>query len=436
MSFMPLPSSEERKRDRRYKMAEILMQPQTNRIEHPFEGIANVLRAYSGHKMMNDLDKEYEMKDQQTQATMSGALSAYDKSQQGGQSTLNNGQTVTWNQKTPEQADNMLVSALSRNPNTAPMAMQMQMNDLQAKRDIQQKIKLAEALFPMELKKAQALAGVRSAASGLSVGGNTGALLDRLVEAGREDNEDYGLLDALEALKGGAGARGKLNAETELGRDAAYEKQSGKNESDLEYKPQIEGEITKTKNKENRINDLRNKMPKAQSTLVTMREKSQRITSDIDEVIADLESMAVPQGRVLSQYLPLTKANSINKKLESIKANFFVDELTEMRANSPTGGAVGNASDAEGNRLSNARAALDLNIQLPDLLENLKQAREATSGAVLRMEDAFSRDFSEIDSPTLQNNERPLTVNDLPQQPNKPASEMSDEELLKMLGVQ
>lgn len=189
--------------------------------------------------------------------------------------------------------------------------------------------------------------------------------------------------------------------------DLERSKKDGSNKSDLEFKPRIAGDEVKEKKKEERLSDLRIKLPKAQSTLITIKEKTSRVAGDIDEVISDLKAMNVPPGRVIAQYLPLTKSNAIAKKLQSIQANFFVDELTEMRANSPTGGAVGQASDAEGERLSNARAALNLNIQLPDLLENLEQAKAATLGASSRMQNAFDRDFSDLGENASQLFEQP-----------------------------
>lgn len=163
MMWTPLVNDKEK--DRRYRMAEILLQPQTSRITHPLEGVANIARAISGQYQINKLDEEYKQRENEASATMGGALAAYDKTQQGGETKLSGGDAIKWNQKTPEEADNMLVSALSKNRDTAPMAMDMQMDTISQRRALANAVAKEKALFPMELEKAKALAGVRASVS-------------------------------------------------------------------------------------------------------------------------------------------------------------------------------------------------------------------------------------------------------------------------------
>lgn len=67
------------------------------------------------------------------------------------------------------------------------------------------------------------------------VGGSTGVMVDRLIKEGSANTVE----EALQLLKGGAGARGKYSADIEFGRQANFETQSGSNQSDLQYKPEI-----------------------------------------------------------------------------------------------------------------------------------------------------------------------------------------------------
>ena len=74
------------------------------------------------------------------------------------------------------------------------------------------------------------------------VGGSTGELIDRLIQ---EDNGIDTVQAALEHIKGGAGAAGRNAADISSGGQANFAKQSGTNQSDLLYKPQIAAETNR-----------------------------------------------------------------------------------------------------------------------------------------------------------------------------------------------
>lgn len=69
-------------------------------------------------------------------------------------------------------------------------------------------------------------------------GGDTGRLLDRL----RRENPNLTDMEALQAIKGGAGQMGRNQADIASGREANYETQTGKNVSDVDYARQKERE--------------------------------------------------------------------------------------------------------------------------------------------------------------------------------------------------
>lgn len=124
--------ADKRKNDPRYKLAEILMQTPQN-IRSPLEGIGQLAKVAAGTYKQNQLDKEYETKERNANDTLMGAMSAYGRSQQGGEMQTPKG-AITWNKSTPEEADNMLIGALSKNSETSPMAMQMQMDQVANRR--------------------------------------------------------------------------------------------------------------------------------------------------------------------------------------------------------------------------------------------------------------------------------------------------------------
>ena len=90
-----------------------------------------------------------------------------------------------------------------------------------------------------------------------------------------------------------------------------------------------------------------------------------------------------------------TKAADIAAEIESLKAQTSLDQLQEMRRNSPTGGALGNVSDAEGRRLENAKAALETKQSEPNFRKNLNILLENTRAAQKEVQKAFEEDFGE-----------------------------------------
>lgn len=66
-----------------------------------------------------------------------------------------------------------------------------------------------------------------------------------------------------------------------------------------------------------------------------------------------------PWGRVVTQKIPGTKAHDISGYLDTIGANTAFEKLSQMRQESPTGGAVGNVSDKDLQLLKSTIASLD-----------------------------------------------------------------------------
>ena len=108
--------------------------------------------------------------------------------------------------------------------------------------------------------------------------------------------------------------------------------------------------------------------------------------------IADLQSdpgLAHITGTIAGRTPNLTNlATGAQAKLDSIKSQIFVEALQAMREASKTGGAVGNVSDREGDKLENTLAALnqaqgteDFKIQLGKALEQLRLSKARLQAA-------------------------------------------------------
>lgn len=233
MTFMPTQQplyGSQASKKRNYELAQALIQQgsDTSPVQHPLQGLARVLQGAIGGYKSQKLEKQDQSEQAEAARIMAQALQQY-KGAPGG---FDPATGITWNSPRPPDESGALAMMLS-NPSTAPYGLQLQLGDIESQRNLQNKIAEAKALQPLELELARAKASISA-----STGGDTGVILDRLKNA--DPNDDIKTdIDAMRLLKGGAGAQGRLSAEIDLGRDAEYEKQSGQNESDLLYKPQI-----------------------------------------------------------------------------------------------------------------------------------------------------------------------------------------------------
>lgn len=97
--------------------------------------------------------------------------------------------------------------------------------------------------------------------------------------------------------------------------------------------------------------------------------------------------------------VPETAAHNLQAALDPIKANIGFDKLAEMRANSPTGGALGQVSDTENRLLQSVYESID-QAQSPDQLQaNLLRLRKELSAAREARRSAFGRQYNDA-SPT------------------------------------
>lgn len=102
--------------------------------------------------------------------------------------------------------------------------------------------------------------------------------------------------------------------------------------------------------------------------------KADNVISAINKVENLVSDYSVGYGSLLD-FIPGTDAKDLSAQLDTIKANIGFDRLQEMRESSPTGGALGQISDKERERLESAIASLDT-AQSPELFrENLARVK-------------------------------------------------------------
>lgn len=145
--------------------------------------------------------------------------------------------------------------------------------------------------------------------------------------------------------------------------------------------------------------EARSKLPKALSSLEALEAKTARVEAEIDEAIALASSSTAGFGSIM-KHLPATDARKLAAFITSIGANIGFDSLTEMRQNSPTGGALGNVSDYEGKNLQATLGTLDQGLSAPDLKKALLKVKRAREEALNRVRDAYERDVKAYGAPT------------------------------------
>lgn len=100
-------------------------------------------------------------------------------------------------------------------------------------------------------------------------------------------------------------------------------------------------------------------------------------TDNILQVIRRARKTAQDEGgtgwAALMSGIPNTTARKLKGDLDTIFGNLSFERLQQMRDESPTGGAVGNASDRDISLLGSTVASLDQAVDLPTFLERLDQ---------------------------------------------------------------
>lgn len=94
--------------------------------------------------------------------------------------------------------------------------------------------------------------------------------------------------------------------------------------------------------------------------------------------------------------IPGSAASDAQAQLESLKSQISFAVLAKMRAMSPTGGALGSVSDAEGRRLEANLASLDNSQSFDQLKQNLQAIIDYAATSKDNIQSAFDQDFGEF----------------------------------------
>ena len=135
------------------------------------------------------------------------------------------------------------------------------------------------------------------------------------------------------------------------------------------------------------------KYPQATSAVKTFEAKSDALAADMEK-LAKHPGLSGISGLIYGRTPAVTKeARAAQALYDSIVARGGFAELQNMRASSPTGGALGNVSNQEGQYLRDAFAPISRTQDTGDLKTALTNAANATRAAKQRVRDAYDMTY-------------------------------------------
>lgn len=131
------------------------------------------------------------------------------------------------------------------------------------------------------------------------------------------------------------------------------------------------------------------KYPQATAAIKSLESSTDRLVTDLEK-LAKHPGLSGISGLVYGRTPAITKdARAAQALYDSIIARGGFQELQNMRAASPTGGALGSISNQEGQYLRDAFAPINRTQDTADLKNALQNAANAARGSKQRMREAY-----------------------------------------------
>lgn len=131
------------------------------------------------------------------------------------------------------------------------------------------------------------------------------------------------------------------------------------------------------------------KYPQAKTAVTAFETNANKLATDL-ETLANSKGLEGITGVIGGRTPAITKeARAAEALYKSIVARGGFNELQNLRNASPTGGALGNVSNQEGQQLKNAFAPLELTQNASDLKAALLRAAQETRASAGRIKDTF-----------------------------------------------
>ena len=180
--------------------------------------------------------------------------------------------------------------------------------------------------------------------------------------------------------------------------------------------PLIESSAISPKNKE----QLLIEQPKATSATEYSLNATRRIQNTARRLLDNPNlSQAFGKDGVLLSYIPNTEAASAAAELDTLKNQLFVQGITEMRAASQTGAAVGNVTEKEGSRFENLQASLQQKKKFKDIVAELERLDKEMDTTENRISNSYNRTYRPVEFIIENRYERgsykaPVSAKDVP----------------------
>ena len=141
------------------------------------------------------------------------------------------------------------------------------------------------------------------------------------------------------------------------------------------------------------IQTLEAKYPQATAAVKTFESNSDRLAKDL-ETLANHPGLTGISGLIYGRTPAITaEARQAQALYDSIVARGGFKELQDMRAASPTGGALGNVSNQENQYLRDAFAPINRTQDTDDLKQSLLGAAQATRESKQRVREAYDTTY-------------------------------------------
>ena len=136
-------------------------------------------------------------------------------------------------------------------------------------------------------------------------------------------------------------------------------------------------------------------LPQARQSVKSVSNTMSVIGQTVDSLLANPDGINGITGLVYGITPAITgPARKAKAELDQLKNLAFIQGITELRAASKTGAAVGNVSNREGDRFENLKASLDRQQDKDDLIAALKKLKQQAELTSQFMSEAFDETYS------------------------------------------
>jgi hypothetical protein len=141
--------------------------------------------------------------------------------------------------------------------------------------------------------------------------------------------------------------------------------------------------------------DLQFSMPKAQAALESANAKANIVRNKIAQARPLISNWSAGLGSTLARW-PGSQARNLQEVINTIVANLGFDELGEMRANSPTGGALGQVAVQELSMLQKTKTSLETAQSVEQLQKAMDELEQFYAESGVRRRQAFEQTYAPV----------------------------------------